>query len=198
MSNPHNFVASGETIEWPDFTEALDYELELGVILTRPLYKASAEAVRRAIGGVVVFNDCSARDVQLDEMNSGFGPQRSKNFANAIANEVVSFDAVAGRLEALSGAVRINGREVARCSSAGPQFALPDAISILSQSERLHAGEMFGSGTWPGGSGMENGAWLAPGDTLTLAIDGVGEVTNRIGARGQAIWATTAREVEQV
>jgi 2-keto-4-pentenoate hydratase/2-oxohepta-3-ene-1,7-dioic acid hydratase in catechol pathway len=180
MGNGQNFVPDGAVVEWPHFTQALDYELELGLILVRPLFRATPSEVSAAIGGVVVLNDFSARDVQLGEMLSGFGPQRSKNFANAISIEVVTFDEIAGRLDSLRGEVRINGRLTSTCSSSGPQFGLVDALSILSQSERLNVGEFFGSGTWPGGSGMETGAWLEPGDEISLAIDGVGQVTNRV------------------
>ena len=45
-----------------------------------------------------VFNDFSARDVQAPEMASGFGPQRSKNFANAMSSEVVAFSPFRDRL----------------------------------------------------------------------------------------------------
>jgi 2-keto-4-pentenoate hydratase/2-oxohepta-3-ene-1,7-dioic acid hydratase in catechol pathway len=113
-------------------------------------------------------------------MLSGFGPQRSKNFANAISCEVVTFDEIGDRLDSLRGEVRVNGQVVSICSSGGPQFSLVDALTIVSQSERLNVGEFFGSGTWPGGSGMETGAWLAPGDEISLTIEGVGRVVNRV------------------
>jgi len=50
------------------------HERELGFVLVRPLFNASPEEAAKAIGAFVVLNDFSARDVQLAEMRSGFGP----------------------------------------------------------------------------------------------------------------------------
>ena len=135
------------------------------------LRRDEAEA---AIGGFVVLNDLSARDVQLDEMRSGFGPQKAKHFASAMSAEIVTSDEILPRQNALTGGVSINGRAVARCSTQNPRYTLAEAIAFASRDETLHPGELFGSGTLPGGSGMETGAWLQPGDRLTLTIDGVG------------------------
>ena len=49
-----------------------------------------------------------------------------------------------------------------------------------SAGEALHPGELFGTGTLPGGSGIEHGRLLARGDTIALAIDGIGALSNRI------------------
>ncbi|MDI1296339.1 MAG: fumarylacetoacetate hydrolase family protein [bacterium] len=186
LGSNQNFHTDGDVIGWPEFTEALDYELELGVVLVRSIFRASPEEVADAIGGLVVFNDFSARDVQAPEMGSGFGPQRSKNFANAMSAEVVCFAPFRDKLESLTGTVSINGELVSRCSSTGGQFGLLEAISIVSQSERLHAGELFGSGTWPGGCALENGHWVKPGDTLTMAIDGIASLSTRIERSDEA------------
>lgn len=182
LSNHLNFITSGEEAPWPSHTQAFDYELELGAILNRPLLNGSVDEAREAIGGFVVLNDFSARDVQVAEMNSGFGPQRAKHFYSAMSAIVVTADEVLPVMDSLSGAVRINGERVAQCSSAGSQFSLAEAIAFVSRDEQLHPGELFGSGTLPGGSGMENGHWLKPGDRLTLTIDRIGELTNSIAA----------------
>lgn len=186
LGSNQNFHTDGDVIGWPDFTEALDYELELGVILVRSIFRASPDEVADAIGGLVVFNDFSARDVQAPEMGSGFGPQRSKNFANAMSAEVVSFAPFRNKLDSLNGTVAINGKTVSRCSSSGGQFGLLDAISIVSQSERLHAGELFGSGTWPGGCALENGHWVKPGDLLTIGIEGIATLSSLIERSDEA------------
>ncbi|MNY83105.1 hypothetical protein D3C86_2256410 [compost metagenome] len=51
------------------------------------------------------------------------------------------------------------------------------------------AGEFFASGTWPDGSGLETGAWIKSGDVVTLEIDAIGSVTNRIvDDRDDFVW----------
>jgi 2-keto-4-pentenoate hydratase/2-oxohepta-3-ene-1,7-dioic acid hydratase in catechol pathway len=187
FGNHLNFLTEGQAIPWPGYTDALDYELELGAVLAHPLRDASAEEATAAIGGFVVVNDLSARDVQLEEMRSGFGPQKSKHFASVMSAELVTSDEVLPCLDGLDASVSINGRQVAQCSTRNAHYTLTEAIAFASKDEALHPGELFGSGTLPGGCGMENGHWLQPGDHLTLAIEGVGRLCATVGSkRGKA------------
>ncbi|WP_136659415.1 fumarylacetoacetate hydrolase family protein [Nitratireductor sp. XY-223] len=180
FGNHMNFLTDGDEIAWPAYTKALDYELEIGAVLAQPLKDASPKEAEAAIGGFVVLNDVSARDVQGAEMGSGFGPQKAKHFINAIATTVVTADEVLPHIDQLSGTVAINERPVASCSSAGARYSLSECFAIAAKGEQLHPGEFIGSGTLPGGSGMENGHWLQPGDALTLTIDRIGTLTNTI------------------
>lgn len=180
LSNHINMVTDGDPMPWPRYCDVLDYELEIGAILAHPLRTATPEQAKAAIGGFVVLNDFSARDVQIDEMRSGFGPQKAKHFGSSISADVVTADEILPHLDAMKGRVEINGTTVAEVSSAGGQFTLADAIAFASESENLVPGELFGSGTLPGGAGMENGARVSPGDTLTLTLDGLGTLTNTV------------------
>ena len=183
LSNHINMATDNEPMAWPGYCDVLDYELEIGAILAHPLRNATAEQAKAAIGGFVVLNDFSARDVQIDEMRSGFGPQKAKHFGSSISAEIVTADEILPRLGSLTGSVRINGKKVADVSSAGGQFSLADAIAFASQSEALVPGELFGSGTLPGGAGIENGAMVAAGDVLTLTIDSLGSLTNTVAEK---------------
>jgi 2-keto-4-pentenoate hydratase/2-oxohepta-3-ene-1,7-dioic acid hydratase in catechol pathway len=183
MGNHLRFVTEGAEIAWPSYTNALDYELELGFVLARPIRDATPEQAMAAIGGFVVFNDFSARDVQNAEMSSGFGPQKAKHFCNAISAVLVTADEILPHIDNLSGRVVINDRIVAECRSRNMQFTIGEALAHASADEELEPGEFFGTGTWPNGSGMENGTWLQPGDVIRLEIDGVGTLTNTIGQR---------------
>lgn len=178
LSNHINMVTDGDQMTWPGYCGVLDYALEIGAILAHPLGNATPDHAKAAIGGFVVLNDFSARDVQIDEMRSGFGPQKSKHFGSSISAEVGTADEILPRPESLTGTVEINGRTIADVSSADAQFTLPEAIAFASQSESLVPGELFGSGTLPGGAGIENGTMVTSGDTLTLTIDGLGSLTN--------------------
>ncbi|MEO0401582.1 MAG: fumarylacetoacetate hydrolase family protein [Pseudomonadota bacterium] len=183
LSNHINIATEGAPMPWPGYCEVLDYELEIGAVLARPLRNATPAQARDAIGGFVVLNDFSARDVQIDEMRSGFGPQKSKHFGSAISAEIVSADELLPHLDTLNGTVAINGETVAHVNSGGAQFSLVDAIAFASRSETLVPGELFGSGTLPGGAGIETGALVAPGDTLTLTVDRLGQLTNPVAPR---------------
>ncbi len=180
FGNHMNFLTEGETIEWPAYSNALDYELELGAILAKPLCNATKEEARDAIGGFVVLNDVSARDCQKDEMESGFGPQRAKHFVNVMSAIVVTADEFLPNLSNLNGSILINDKRVATCDGRKMQYELPEAIAFLSQGEALHPGELFGTGTIPGGTGLENNHWVKRGDKISLEIDGLDCLSNYI------------------
>lgn len=180
FGNHLNFGVSGEAISVPSYTNAIDYELEVGAVLSRPLKNATPEQARRAIGGFVIINDCSARDVQKDEMESGFGPQKAKHFYSTMSCEFLTARDFDAQDSDFSGTVLINGKPVSRCCASDIKYSFAEAISFVSKDEQLHAGELFGSGTLPGGSGMETGNWVHRGDVLTLKVDQIGELTNQM------------------
>lgn len=179
------FVPDGATIPWPTYTRALDYELELGLVVCRPLQDATPEAALAAIGGFVIVNDFSARDVQYEEMRSGFGPVKAKNFASALSVAVVTADELRARVEDLAVEVRVNGTTWGRGSTAGMRHTLGEMVAYASLGERLVPGELLATGTIPGCSGMESGHWLAPGDEIELRIDGIGSLRNLVGQPGR-------------
>ncbi|HEY58663.1 MAG TPA: fumarylacetoacetate hydrolase family protein [Anaerolineae bacterium] len=181
MGSPINFYTEGETIPWPAYTQALDYELELGVVIARPLYNATPEEALQAVGGFVVINDFSARDVQYPEMMSGFGPVKAKSFANGMSVEVVTADEVLPYVENLAVRVTVNEQTWGEGTTAGPQHSLAEMVAYASLGEKVVPGEVMATGTIPGCSGMETDQWLSPGDVITLTIERVGSLTNRIG-----------------
>ena len=184
MGNHLAFAGDGDAISIPSYTAQIDYELELGFVLKRALFNASPDEAEAAIGGFVVVNDFSARDVQREEMRSGFGPQKSKHFRNALSSVLVSADEILPRWRDLRGSVRINGALVSEPSSADAHWSLGEALAHASHSERLHPGELFATGTLPGGSGIETGRMLKDGDVVEIAIEGVGHLRNTICREG--------------
>ncbi|KAI0448814.1 FAA hydrolase [Xylaria acuta] len=173
QSNHLAFYSDGASITYPGYCEYLDVELELGIVLGKPLYNASPDEAIAAIAGFCVFNDFSARNVQMDEMASGFGPQHSKAFANSISSTVVSADEVLPHIDHLSGRISVNGEVVNEPRVDNWQFSLGQALSHVSKSTRLYPGEFFGS---------DASFQLRVGDVVKLEIDGIGSVTNTIVA----------------
>jgi len=181
LGNPRAFLTEGAEVPWPGYTRALDYELELGFVLARPLRDASPEEALAAIGGFFVVNDYSGRDVQAAEMRSGFGPVKAKNFATGVAAEVVTPDEVLPDWQRLGGRVRLDGEVVCEGSAAGPRFDLGEAVAYASLGEPLEVGAVMATGTFPGCSALESERWPAPGAEVTAEIDGVGQLTQRLG-----------------
>jgi 2-keto-4-pentenoate hydratase/2-oxohepta-3-ene-1,7-dioic acid hydratase in catechol pathway len=179
--NHLSFLPDGATIPWPSYTQMLDYEIELSVIIARPLHDATPTEAIEAIGGFTILNDFSARDVQYPEMRSGFGPVKAKNFASSLGPVVVTPDEILPILDRLSFTVHVNGKRWGAGTTAGMAHSLGTVVAYASLGERLVPGELLGLGTLPGGSGMETNQWLKPGDTIELTIKGIGTLTNIIG-----------------
>lgn len=182
MSNHLTFVPSGTPLHCPSYSQALDYELELGVVLGKPLFNATPEEALSAIGGFVVINDVSARDIQRAEMESGFGPQKTKHFCSSMSETLVTPDEVLPQVDSLKAWIRLNNKEIIATSTAGMFHSLGEALAHASKEEHLYPGELFGSGTLPGGSGMENGHWLKEGDTLELEVEHVGTIVHTVAS----------------
>lgn len=178
MGNHLNFISNGDAIKIPSYTEELDYELEIAAVITKPLKNASIEEVENAIGGFLILNDFSARDVQLDEMETGFGPMKTKNFGSSISSIVVSKDSILSQIENLQVKVIINNKSIIESNTKGKRYSFQEAIAYASWEEQLHPGELFGSGTIPGCTGIENGVMLKKGDIITLEVEGIGQLTN--------------------
>jgi 2-keto-4-pentenoate hydratase/2-oxohepta-3-ene-1,7-dioic acid hydratase in catechol pathway len=158
----------------------LDYELEIGLVICKMLKNATPQEALEAIGGFVVFNDFSARDVQLDEIRCGFGPMKAKNFANAVSNIVATADEILPQIDNLKVSVTINGKQVEANTTAGMHYTIAEAIAYASCEEQLYPGEFFGSGTVPGCTGFENGHFLKSGDTIRLEIEKIGVLENTV------------------
>ena len=180
FGNAMTVVPSGTPIAFPSYSHGLDFELELAWVLNAPLYNASASDAVDAIGAFMLLNDFSARDVQRAEMGSGLGPQKAKHFISSMSSTAVTADEVLPRLDQLTGSVIVNGRTVSTVSTRGLKWDLGQILAHASRDEHLLPGEVFATGTLPGGSGMETGNWLQPGDTLQLVLDGIGEVEHQI------------------
>jgi 2-keto-4-pentenoate hydratase/2-oxohepta-3-ene-1,7-dioic acid hydratase in catechol pathway len=116
-----------------------------------------------------------------------FGPAvKSKSFATSIGPVVVTADELLGRAASLRGAIRVNGATWSETSTAGAAFTLGELVAYASRGETLGPGDVFATGTLPGGSGLELDRWIQPGDVVELELDGVGTLTNTVGPRGSS------------
>ncbi len=183
MANHTMILGDGDAMWWPGHTNALDFELELACVLTKPLLDATPEQARDAIGGWFVLNDWTARDVQAeDARHNAFGPViKSKTFANSIGSDVVTPEEF-GDWRAAVGRVRVDGEQWCEGTTADPAHDVGEMIAYASLGERLDSGDVISTGTMPGCCGLELERWIEPGQTITLEIDRIGTLTNRLSA----------------
>jgi 2-keto-4-pentenoate hydratase/2-oxohepta-3-ene-1,7-dioic acid hydratase in catechol pathway len=183
--NPDTVLGPDATVAWPHYTAKLDFELEVGAIIGRRVWKASSEEAEAAIAGYTVFNDWSARDIQLREMEVSLGPGLGKDFASSIGPCITTpdeFDIATARM-----AARVNGEIWAEGGLGSMLYTFPQVIAHLSQEQPLLPGDLLGSGTVGRGCGLELDRWIEPGDVVELEVQGIGVLRNAVGARPEVV-----------
>lgn len=182
--NRFSVSGPGDQIEWPRGETRLDYELELAVVIGKRGQDIAKDEAIDHVFGYMIFNDFSARDLQMAEMAGGLGPAKGKDFrtANALGPCLVTRDEL-GNGSGLGMTARINGETWSDGNSADMHHGFNRVIEHISMNEELRPGEVIGSGTVGGGCGLELGRFLSPGDKVELEIEGIGILVNSIGPR---------------
>jgi fumarylacetoacetate (FAA) hydrolase len=191
FSNPVNDFGQNDEIPYPSYTDAIDYELEIAVVIGKPGFNLSPEQAPNHIFGFTIFNDWSARDLQMREMKTNFGPVKSKDFACSFGPVIVTPDSLADKATDRPGVydllmtAKVNGKELSRGNFNDIYWSFGDIISRASQSVELSPGDVIGSGTVGTGCLYEltknEGPWLKEGDIVELEIERIGILRNTVG-----------------
>lgn len=179
--NPYTVVGHEAELLWPAYSDQLDFELELGFYVAGSGVDLSVREAAQHIAGVTIFNDVSARDIQLLEMSMMIGPSKSKDFCNVMGPCMTTIDELDEY--AIELIARVNGEEWARGTSAGRRYSFAEVLAWASYAEPVVAGEFLAVGTVGGGCGLELDRWLQPGDVLELEASGIGVLRNTVGAK---------------
>lgn len=177
--NRRALLGPDDEVRWPRYTEWLDFELELAMIVGRRGRDVPPERAHEYVFGFTIFNDFSARDVQMREVTAWLGPAKGKDFANSFGPCIVTADEVGAEPD-LEMICRVNGEEWGRSRSGGSHWKWADMIAHVSNSEDIYPGDVYGSGTPGGCCGLDLGRKLAPGDVVELEIEKIGTLRNTI------------------
>jgi fumarylacetoacetate (FAA) hydrolase len=177
FSNPASIHGPGEPVLKPPLTSLLDFELEIAAVI----------GAGGTIAGFTLMNDWSARDLQRQEMSVGLGPAKGKDFATSLGPWLATPDELPyrdGRLE-LTATARVNGEEITRTDARDKHWSWPELVTHSARDTRLRPGDVIGSGTLNRGCLLELGPlpgdrFLEPGDEVTIAAEGLGELTSKI------------------
>lgn len=194
FSNPHAMYGSGSVITYPQDSREMDFELEVACVIGKAGRDIPAEKAQDYIFGFTIFNDWSARDIQRKEMRVGLGPAKGKDFATSIGPWIVTPDELEQHATDRAGVydldmiARLNHEEKTRGNWAEIYYSFGELIAHASRDVFLVPGDLIGSGTIGMGSLLEitkgEGPWLKPGDLVELEIDGLGVLSNQVGAKG--------------
>jgi fumarylacetoacetate (FAA) hydrolase len=141
------------------------------------------------------MNDFSARALQMEEMKLNLGPAKGKDFATALGPYLVTKDELSKKLlPSPSGSIldaemtaSVNGFKVSHGNADQMQWTFAQIIERAADGVTLYPGDVIGSGTVGtgcflelNGSKITNDQGLMPGDEVSLSIEGLGTLSNRI------------------
>jgi 2-keto-4-pentenoate hydratase/2-oxohepta-3-ene-1,7-dioic acid hydratase in catechol pathway len=181
---PDTVIGPDTEVPWPSWTDRLDHELELAAVIGRGGRDITEADAGAAIFGYTIWNDVSARDVQSRELPVGMGPGKAKDWdgSNVLGPCIATPDEL--DLEHARMRVRVNGEVWGEDTPASMHHTFAAMIAYVSRSQTLWPGEVLGSGTAAGGSGLELDRRLQEGDVVELEIEGIGVLRNPIGRKG--------------
>jgi fumarylacetoacetate (FAA) hydrolase len=192
FSNTSEMRGPGDPVWAPRGSDELDYELEVAALIDTPVRDLDASRAEQAIGGYMVLNDWSARDLQRDETTVRLGPAKGKDFASSIGPWLVTPDELADRRRdtgyELEMTATVNGQLISRGTWSSAHFSFGQMIERASADVRVRPGDLIGSGTVGTGCLLEIreqtlGRYLRPGDTVTLSVERLGSLTTPVVER---------------
>ena len=183
FQNVDAIIGHEEPVIYPEhLTQELDYELELAVVLKKSGKHFSPEEARDYVGGYVIFNDITARDIQRREMKSGvFSFCKGIDTFCPLGPWIVTADEIADAHN-LGMELRVNGKSRQRSHSSKMSVKIPEILSHYSPMG-YSAGDVVSTGTVSGVaafSGDPKALYLKPGDVMECEIEQIGVLRNRV------------------
>ncbi|MFC5677904.1 fumarylacetoacetate hydrolase family protein [Aeromicrobium endophyticum] len=208
FTNPYATVGPYDDVPLPPEETLFDFELEVAAVVGgsgRDLGVAEAEDL---IAGYMILNDWSARSIQFKEMTVRLGPSKGKDSATSMGPWFVTPDELEpfrhGTAFDLSMRAYVNGELIGTDTWSNMAFSYGQMIAYASRGTEVRPGDVFGSGT--AGDGCLAEAWgnkgydahspLAPGDVVTLEVDGLGTQRSTIVVRSQPARGTEIYRTE--
>ncbi len=203
FTNHNSIQGPGEIICMPDHLQKLDFELEVAIVICKPAKNIKAEEADEYIGGYMIMNDVSARELQSEEMKLNLGPAKGKDFSTIIGPVLVTPDELeeylvepkenhTGNAYNLTMKCWVNDVQVSEGNLSDMEWTFAEIIERASYGVQLYPGDIIGSGTVGTGCFLElNGTgklndpeykeqWLQEGDKVEMEIENLGRLVNTI------------------
>ena len=185
FQNVDAIIGPDQPVVYPEhLTEELDYELELAVVLKKPGKWFTPEEAVDYIGGYVIFNDITARDIQRGEMRSGvFSFCKAIDTFCPLGPWIVTPDEL-GDPHNLKMELRVNGEVRQESNSSRMSVTIPEILSNFS-ALGYSAGDVLSTGTVSGVAGFKSEEermrlYLKPGDVIEAEIEKIGVLRNPV------------------
>jgi 2-keto-4-pentenoate hydratase/2-oxohepta-3-ene-1,7-dioic acid hydratase in catechol pathway len=194
FTNPGDVKGHGEDVTAAPGAEKLDYELECAAVIGRRASNLTAAEAEDVIAGYVILNDWSARDIQAKEVGFKVGPYKTKDWAMSAGPFFVTKDELEPHRSRksfdLGMRAWVNGVQYSDGNLNEIYWSFGELVAHASHGTVVNPGDLLGSGTAGTGCileqsivfGTDKYPWLVPGDVVSLEIDAIGTLTNRVVA----------------
>ncbi|PYG27216.1 fumarylacetoacetate hydrolase family protein [Pelagimonas varians] len=157
----------------------LDWEVELGIVISKPALNIPKAEAMDYVAGFVVVNDLSERAWQMERSGQWVKGKSFPNFCPT-GPYLVTPDEV-GDVQSLGMWLDVNGKRMQTGNTGTMIFDVATIVSYMTEFTRLEPGDLICTGTPPGvGAGMKPPVWLKQGDVVSLGIDGLGKQTQTV------------------
>lgn len=187
-------IGTDREIPWPAYSEQIDYELELAVIMGKRANRIKPDDAIEYVAGYAIANDVSARSVTFatgrakrpwDEFYDWLNGKWADGFL-PIGPYLLTRDAVAD-VQNLDMTLTVNGEMRQKANTCQMIYPVADIVSFLSRIMTLEPGDVIATGT-PAGVAMATGRFLQPGDTIECTIENLGTLTNTLGQKPEKFY----------
>jgi len=177
-----SLIGARDDLVLPSVSDAVDWEVELGVVVGRRVRRAGLEEAAEAIAGFTVVNDVSMRDWQMRTLQ--FLQGKTFDASTPVGPVLVTGDEVGGGAD-LEVRCEVDGVVMQLGRTSDLLFGPATIVSYISQFSTLVPGDLIATGT-PGGvgAGRKPQVFLAPGQVMTTAVEGIGSCVNRCVPEG--------------
>ncbi len=186
---PTVVIGPEETILWPAYSDKIDYEIELAVVIGKVAKCVSPDQALDCVAGYYIANDVSARSVTFakaradrpwDEFYDWLNGKWADGFL-PMGPFLATCDEVA-EVQNLDMELKVNGEVRQKSNTSQMIYPVPEIVSFLTFLMTLEPGDIIATGT-PAGVAMATGKFLQPGDTIECKIEKLGTLTNTLGQK---------------
>ena len=173
----NSLIGPADSIVLPELSEEIDYEGELAVVIGKQCKRVSVEDALGYVGGYMVLNDVSARDLQFrtGQFMSGKALDTFAPCGPALVIGEISDP------QNLDITTRVNGQVLQQSNTRNMIFSVADLISYTSQLMTLEPGDIISTGT-PEGTGFKRNppVFLRDGDIVEVEVEKIGTLENPV------------------
>jgi 2-keto-4-pentenoate hydratase/2-oxohepta-3-ene-1,7-dioic acid hydratase in catechol pathway len=191
-------IGHGEEIPWPAYSQNLDYEIELAVVIGKEAKYIKPEDALDVVAGYTICNDISARSVTFAEARAERPWDEFYDWLNGkwadgflpMGPFLLTADEVEN-VQNLQMILKVNDQVRQKANTSQMIFPVADIVSFLSFLMTLEPGDCIATGT-PAGVAMATGKFLQPGDIIECTIEKLGTITNTLGRKPQKFYEPLA------